>query len=139
MDVTAQDLDTLARTLYGESRGESWLGKVAVAWVIWNRVKTPKRRRWWGDTIHEVCTYPMQFTCWNRDDPNRPKMERLTLKADPAFRECLAAGAAAISGLEPDPTEKATHYYVAMSPEPRWARGIEPIAEVGRHLFFRVR
>ena len=133
--TTAQDMDTLARTIWGESRGESWLGKVAVAHVILNRVKTPKRRRWWGDTIHDVCTYPMQFSTWNQDDINRPKMERLTFD-DETFRECLAAASAAVHGLEPDPTEKSTHYHTR-AVEPRWARGKEPVAVIGVHLFYR--
>ena len=36
------DIDTLARTIYGEARGESRQGKIAVACVILNRVKRKK-------------------------------------------------------------------------------------------------
>ena len=35
--ISAQDLDTAARTVYGEARGESFEGKVAVAHSIINR------------------------------------------------------------------------------------------------------
>ncbi len=133
MTPTAQDMDTLGRTLYGESRGESWLGKVAVAHVILNRVE---KGGWWGDTIETVCRKPWQFSCWNEDDPNRAKMEALTLLSDKQFRECLAAASAAVHELEPDPTAGSCHYHV-WSIEPRWAQGVEPVAEIGRHLFYR--
>lgn len=37
-----EDIDTLARTVWGEARGESLLGKEAVACVILNRHKSGK-------------------------------------------------------------------------------------------------
>ena len=39
-------LDLLARTVWGEARGECFRGKLAVAWVARNRAEHP---RWWGD------------------------------------------------------------------------------------------
>ena len=45
----SKDVDILARTIYGEARGESEIGKRAVASVILNRYKSGK---WFaGDTI----------------------------------------------------------------------------------------
>jgi len=38
MPVTEKDRDVLARTPWGEARGESTAGQVAVAWTIRNRV-----------------------------------------------------------------------------------------------------
>ena len=38
MTVTEQGRDVLARTLWGEARGEGLAGMVAVAWTIRNRV-----------------------------------------------------------------------------------------------------
>lgn len=67
MTLTAGDIDILARTIYGEARGEPWEGKIAVAWVVRNRAE---RGGWWGDTIREVCLKPWQFSCWNETDPN---------------------------------------------------------------------
>ena len=88
-----EDLDTLARTLYGECRSESREGKIAVAHVIKNRADNPK---WWcrksgdgipDDTIEAVCRHPWQFSCWNLDDPNRPKL----LAATPADKKFASA------------------------------------------------
>ncbi len=39
MTVTTRDIDILARTVYGEARGESELDKLAVAWVVVNRAR----------------------------------------------------------------------------------------------------
>lgn len=36
MTVTERDSDILARTLWGEARGESLVGQIAVAWTIYN-------------------------------------------------------------------------------------------------------
>lgn len=38
MTTSDKDRDSLARTLWGESRGEGFEGQIAVAWTIRNRV-----------------------------------------------------------------------------------------------------
>uniref|UniRef100_UPI001C3F473A cell wall hydrolase n=1 Tax=Paraburkholderia ferrariae TaxID=386056 RepID=UPI001C3F473A len=57
--VNAEDLDYLARTLYGEARGESYQSKLAVAWIIRNRVQRGHK------TYKQIVTAPYQFTCWS--------------------------------------------------------------------------
>ena len=57
------DIDTLARTLFGEARGELYGGRVAVANVIINRAAS--QVTWWGNTVEEVCRKPKQFSCWD--------------------------------------------------------------------------
>lgn len=130
-------LDILARTIYGEARGESWAGKVAVAHVALNRVKA---QSWWGRDLEEVCRWPWQFSCWNENDPNRAKLEAVTLKDDAALRECLAAAAAAVWGLEPDPTDGCCHYMTktrrAQGWPKSWGAMREPHREIGVHLFY---
>jgi spore germination cell wall hydrolase CwlJ-like protein len=42
MTVTEKDRDVLARTLWGEARGEGLAGMVAVAWSIRNSVEDGK-------------------------------------------------------------------------------------------------
>ena len=70
MTVTEKDRDILARTLWGEARGESLAGQIAVAWTIRNRVNDGKDKSWWGEGYAGVCQKPYQFSCWNRNDPN---------------------------------------------------------------------
>lgn len=76
-------------TLLGEARGESFLGKVAVAEVIRNRMA----RRYLSDgSVVGTVLKPYQFSCWNTNDPNRLVMARA--EADgPAFLECARAWA----------------------------------------------
>ena len=147
MSYTARDIQILARTLYGEARGESWAGKVAVAWVVRNRAEldlhNDGKPDWWGEGIAGVCLKPWQFSCWNADDPNRDKLLKVT-PADPFFRECLAAAAAVLGNIEPDPTAGATHYHTTARPTwatawpPKWADGQSIVATVHNHQFYRL-
>jgi len=133
--VTARDqaIDTMARTLWGEARGESMVGLEAVASVIVNRA-CREAGFWWGDTIESVCLKPFQFSCWNVGDPNRAPMLAVT-SADPDFARCLAVARRAIDGEITDRTDGATHYHTA-AVQPDWSAGITPSAKIGTHLFF---
>jgi len=55
----AQDIHLLASIVHAEARGESYLGKVAVAAVVINRIKSPG----FPNTIKEVVYQPAAFTC----------------------------------------------------------------------------
>ena len=132
-DVEAA-VDTLARTLWGEARGEPPAGQRAVAAVVLKRAGHP-RVHWWGSDVAGVCRRPMQFSCWNEDDPNRVKL--LALSADNApFRQCLQVARAAAAGqLGAECAMGATHYHTR-SILPKWARGKRPCAEIGNHVFY---
>lgn len=131
-----REVDVLARTLYGEARGETVRGKEAVACVIVNRVKRARDRGgyWWGDTIEHVCRKPWQFSCWNENDPNRKKIEAVE-PGHKVFDTCLRIARRAVSGCLDDLTHGATHYHHA-SIAPVWARGKAVCAEIGRHQFY---
>lgn len=128
-------VDTLARTVWGESRSEGIAGMQAVASVIINRAADPC---WWGEDVASCCTHPYQFSCWLADDPNREKLLAVT-DADPQFREALAIAADAIAGRLVDQTGGADSYYAAGTPTPRWAVGLTPTAVIGQHRFYRTR
>ncbi len=136
MTSRRETTDILARTIYGEARGETLRGKEAVAAVVLNRVaRTEERGRyWWGGDIAEVCTKPWQFSCWNPGDPNREKI----LAAQPgtkAFNCCRRIARRAVAGALKDPTGGATHYH-HKALNPPWAKGRAPSAEIGDHLFY---
>lgn len=141
--MTAElDIDTLARTLYGEARGEDRQGKIAVACVILNRVEKRKQCGWRiidgknVPTIAATCLKPWQFSCWNEKDPNRKKILVITT-ADKVFAECLNLATLAYDGKLQDITKGATHYYNPKACQPpKWAYGKKPCAVVGQHLFF---
>jgi hypothetical protein len=57
----------LARTIYGEARGQNYASKMAVAWIIRNRLA----KGTWGSTYRSVVTARLQFTCWSKKhDPH---------------------------------------------------------------------
>ncbi len=129
-------IETLARTIYGEARGELVRGQEAVAAVIMNRVGRAEERGvyWWGNTVIEVCRRPWQFSCWNENDPNRAKVESVGLD-NRAFAPCLRIARRAANKVLKDPTGGATHYHVK-GVRPPWAIGRKPSAEIGNHLFY---
>ena len=131
-----RDIDVLARTLYGEARGETVRGKEAVACVIVNRAKRAKDRGgyWWGSGIEGVCLKPWQFSCWNENDPNREKIQAVEA-GHKVFDTCVRIARRAVTGCLDDITVGATHYHTA-AVNPPWSRGRPACAEVGRHLFY---
>jgi spore germination cell wall hydrolase CwlJ-like protein len=131
--------DVLARTLWGEARGEGRAGMEAVACVILNRVRVAEKKGsyWWGSSIIEVCQKPYQFSCWNKDNPNYRKL----LAADEDDAWFIAAEGVASMGLDgnlTDITNGATHYHAAGA-TPGWAYREKPVAVIGRHIFYRLR
>ena len=127
---TDRDVDVTARTLYGEARGQSLDGIIAVASVVVNRA----RRGAYGASPAAVCLRPWQFSCWNARDPNRAIIERVQ-PGDFIFDVCRLVASLAIRGLLHDPTGGATHYHTK-GVAPNWSRGKTPSAVIGDHLFF---
>lgn len=124
-------VDVVARTIWGEARGEGATGMQAVANVIANRVSQPG---WWGTDWRSVCLAPYQFSCWNTNDPNLVKLAMVT-EADPAFAEALSIAEMAVSGTLDDITGGATNYH-AVGITPSWASEMTVTTQIGRHIFY---
>lgn len=131
VDNRTMDIRTMAATIWGEARGEPWLGKVAVGYVILNRASNPG---WWGHDIHSVCLKEHQFSCWW--DTQRQNVIHIDVDND-AFVTCLYAASRVMGSHITDPTHGADHYYAGITP-PDWAIGITPIEVIGHHRFFRL-
>lgn len=125
----SRDLDAMARTIWGEARGEPWAGKLAVAHVIKNRAD---RGGWWGGTVYAVCHKAKQFSCW---DDQGDGCRAVRLELDRNFRECYAAAAHVLHGGHRDNTNGSTHYHTN-SVWPRWSEGKEPAVVIENHKFF---
>jgi len=135
------DKDILARTLYGEARGEGLEGLEAVACVIMNRVKAKK---WFTGYIIEngtkipnvaqTCLKRAQFSCWNKDDANYPILQKINTD-DAIFQCCLTVAERALSGELTDFTNGATYYHTK-AVKPKWAKGKSPCYRVKNHLFY---
>ncbi|MCB1530912.1 MAG: cell wall hydrolase [Rhodospirillales bacterium] len=132
------EVDVLARTLWGEARGEGERGMEAVAAVVLNRVNISKAKGgyWWGNDIIRVCQKPYQFSCWNRSDPSYKKLQAADEK-NARFVTALEVARRAASGTLRDPTGGATHYHAAYV-APYWAKGEKPTAIIGQHIFYKL-
>ena len=130
------EIEIFAKTLFGEARGEKLTGIEAVANVILNRVKHAQKigSYWWGKTIEEVCLKPFQFSCWNKNDPNRALLFE-DLSQNKIYQMCERIARRAVAGLLSDNTKGATHYHT-LNTNPYWARSAVPSAEIGHHLFY---
>ena len=131
-------IDVLARTIYGEARGETVRGKEAVAAVVMNRLRraTGQPRRFGaGHTVESICRQPYQFSCWNAADANRPVIERVKA-GDAPFDCCVRIATRAVRNILADPTGGATHYH-AIGAWPNWASGRTPAVIIGRHVFYK--
>ncbi|CAI8751554.1 N-acetylmuramoyl-L-alanine amidase [Pseudomonas chlororaphis] len=138
MIATEKDRDILARTLWGEARGEGLAGQIAVAWTIRNRVNDGRTKSWWGEGYAGVCQAQYQFSCWNKNDPNYPFLSGAKPIPAGQFAQAQRAADQVIAGAVPDPTGGATHYYATTMPRaPAWAAKARQTVRVGQHLFFK--
>jgi spore germination cell wall hydrolase CwlJ-like protein len=138
MTDAEKDRDVLARTLYGEARGESLAGMVAVAWTIRNRVNDGKAKSWWGEGYAGVCLKPYQFSCWNKNDPNFPFLSGAKPIPVGEMAKAVMVATAVMDGAYPDPTGGATHYYATTMPKaPAWAAKAKQTLKLGHHVFFK--
>jgi spore germination cell wall hydrolase CwlJ-like protein len=133
------EVDVLARTLWGEARGEGSVGMQAVANVVLNRVKVAQERggaSWWDGNIIQVCQKPYQFSCWNRSDPNFPKLQAVD-ERDLYYATAVRIARRAVSSVLEDVSKGATHYHAA-GIAPYWIKGEKPVTVIGRHIFYRI-
>lgn len=123
-------------TIMQEAAGEPYVGKVAVAEVILNRMK----HKYSSDgTVSGTVLRPKQFSGWNTGDPGRIRNIRAD-DTDAVVQECIRAWEEAKHGS--DTVKGAVLYY---NPDPRlvpvtpdWAKSHSSVqvAEVGHHVFF---
>ena len=127
-----QGQKTVALTILGEARGEGKAGMYAVACVIAqrsiNRHLTPA----------QVCREAWQFSCWNKNDPNRAKLPTL-LQTHP-MRHYAIALAQNLNKLDRRYVSYADHYFNPTGIRtPDHLRGKKVVRSVGRHLFYRLK
>lgn len=133
--MTPWDMDTWARTVWMEARGEGYEGMRAVAHVIHNRWKSGRWKFHGKTSVGLVCLGDRQYSAWNADrtDDNREAMAVLD-DNDAVLQQSRAIVRAVLTG-DSDPTGGATHYF-APPAAPGWADGAKLTAEIGRHRFY---
>ena len=91
----------LMLTVAQESGAEPYLGKLAVAFVVRNRVMKS------GRSYSDVIMQRKHFSAWNEDSVTRMNIDDLKERQ---LAECMTAALAAMFLLDQDPTEGATFY-----------------------------
>jgi len=120
MSYPRNEIVALARVIYGEARGESFQGKVAVAAVVLNRVASDK----FPDNIIDVILETGQFSCIMDGQVNQ----------EFPSKEIFDAARTALLGY--DPTKGALFFY---NPEIAtnlvWISARPVITRIGNHVF----
>lgn len=114
----SEDHRLLARLVYAEARGESYLGQVAVAAVTLNRVKHKE----FPNTLSGVIYQKNAFTCVNDGQFN-------LVPDATAIRAALEA----LNGA--DPTNGCTYYYNPVTAIDQWIRTRTVMMSIGNHVF----
>ncbi|MDR2724443.1 MAG: cell wall hydrolase [Holosporaceae bacterium] len=136
MNFTKNDLNTLAKTIYGEARGELYKFGIASLIAIANVIVNRKEKNF-AKTITDVCTAPHQFSCWNREDVNYEKIKTITEECS-IFRICLDVAQNVLQKKWPDLTDGCDHYHERFI-KPFWAAYMEPKRIFGSHYFYELK
>jgi N-acetylmuramoyl-L-alanine amidase len=117
-DVTDNDLKLMANAVYGESRGEPYVGQVAVAAVILNRLKSPS----FPHTISGVIFQPGAFTAVQDG--------QIWLTPNSSSRRAVQD---ALSGW--DPTNGCIYYFNPATATSKWIWTRQQVKTIGKHIF----
>jgi N-acetylmuramoyl-L-alanine amidase len=112
------DINLLARTVYGEARGEPYVGQVAVAAVILNRLESEK----FPHTLSGIIFQPGAFTCVADG--------QIWLTPDKTARK---AAIDAINGW--DPTHGCIYYFNPATATSKWIWSRPQVKRIGKHIF----
>lgn len=118
----------LALCVWREARGETPRGRRLVAQVIANRVGDKR----WPNTVEGVILQPMQFSSFNKNDPNATMFP---IETDASWPDCVAASDEALAAVVP--FTDANHYHV-VGLDPAWRDVTKVVATEGHHIFYRL-
>ncbi len=118
--VTSNDISLLAKAIYGEARGEPYVGQVAVAAVILNRVNSSA----FPNTVSGVIFEPLAFTAVSDGQfyltPNS---------------QAYKAARDAINGW--DPTGGCLYYFNPVTATSSWIWTRPHVITIGKHRFLK--
>ncbi len=117
---SVQEIEMLARLINGEARGETFEGKVAVAAVTLNRVRSSK----FPNSIKEVIFQSGAYTAVSDGQYSKKPGKK-------AYRAAYEA----LQGE--DPSSGALFYYNPKTATDTWIRSRHIIKTIGKHVFTR--
>lgn len=112
------DLQLLAQTVYGEARGEPYIGQVAIAAVVLNRLEDER----FPDTVSGVIYQPGAFTCVADG--------QLYLTPDETAKKAVRD---AINGW--DPSHGSVYYFNPDTATSKWIWSRPQKLKIGKHIF----
>ena len=135
----AEALVCLALNVYHEARDQPFIGQVAVAQVVMNRVYDDR----YPDTVCEVVEQGPTYS-WTEDFPVRHRCQFSWYcdgksdkpKDKQAWEDAMMIAHGVYHGNLDDFIEGATHYH-ATYVHPEWAETKTRIAQIGDHIFYR--
>jgi N-acetylmuramoyl-L-alanine amidase len=116
--MSSSDLYLMSCCIYGEARGESYTGKVAVAAVILNRVDSSL----FPNSVSGVIYQAGAFTCVSDGQINLGTND-----------ECTRAAQDALNGW--DPSGGALYYFNPVTATSKWIWSRPQIITIGKHIF----
>ena len=127
-----QEQRCLAAAVYFEARGESVKGQAAVAQVVLNRVRNPAYPKSICGVVYQNMKWrnrcQFSFAC-DRIKDRIASPEHYAMAQDVAL--AVTAGKIWLPEIG-----SSTHYY-ADYVSPRWARAMQRMKQIGRHIFYR--
>ncbi len=114
------DIQLMSNAVYGEARGEPYIGQVAVAAVILNRLNSAT----FPNTISGIIFEPLAFTAVADG--------QIWLTPNEQARRAVLD---AINGM--DPSDGATYYFNPDTATSKWIWGRPQIKRIGKHIFCR--
>ena len=129
------ELFLLAATVAMEAEGESYKGKLGVAFVIMNRVQHRSK------SVSDVVLDPYDFSAWNTKGGRQLTLDNIGWVP---WMEAEKAAASAYYRIEKDPTHGADHYLnVALTRKlrggslPVWIKVMKRTVKIGLHTFYK--
>lgn len=136
-------LKCLAVTVYGEARGESEQGQIAVAYTVLNRAK--------DKSLCHVALAPKQYSIFNNNPELRaaaksqhilPRQKNVIDQK--SWERAVKVAKIVIHGMVPDPTNGATHYLAPAVMKskryryPLWSRQYTLVSTIDGHKFYKM-
>jgi N-acetylmuramoyl-L-alanine amidase len=112
------DLYLLAKCIFSEARGEPYVGQVAVAAVILNRVANPSFPNTIAGVVYQPWAFTAVFDGQINLDPNQ---------------SAYSAAQDALNGW--DPTYGCVFYYNPVTATNQWIRSRQIVLQIGKHVF----
>lgn len=116
--IISADHRLLSKLVYGEARGETYKGQVAVAAVVLNRVGSSK----FPNTVSGVIYQSGAFSCVSNGSINNT-----------SNTSCIRAALDALNGW--DPSGGALFFYNPSATSDAWIRTRTVVAVIGNHYF----